>query len=611
VLRTVGAVSSDDPTPVTGAAGGRRRGTGQRSGRRTRRLLAVALVAAVVVVGLVSAWQAYSAYRHLTAAQDRLPQLREDLVGGDRAELDETAQALRDDTAAAREALDGPQWDLLAALPGPGGDVAAAQAVTEVVDDLARDAFGELVAAAAVVDPQDLKPEKGRIPLAPIVAARPHVTTAAETVRAADARLATIDPDELTGRLQDPVEDLATQVADIRDVTAAVAKASRLLPSMLGQDGPRRYLVLVQNNAEPRALGGIVGSIILLEADGGRIELLRQRPASSFGDQGDPVVRLSQAERGLYGTQLGRFFQNVTNTPDFPRAAELARAMWREDTGRDVDGVLSVDPVTLELLLRSSGPVEVPGGRRLTGRNAAQTLLNQVYIDVADPQRQDAFFAVAASAIFEKVTGGNIDVLAAGEALAEAADQGRLFVWSADRQEQQTIEGTAVSGTLRGRSEGDPVVGVYLHDRTAAKIGYYEDLDVEVRPVDCGGNGTRQLDVTVTLTSKVPRDVASLPDYLTGGGHAVPVGHMRSDLAVYAPDGGLVTGVRSRGRKLLVTPHVHDGLHVAARTFHLAPGERVTVTYRVQTARPTRGAVRVRTTPGPAEDVFSVGNWAC
>ena len=44
---------------------------------------------------------------------------------------------------------------------------------------------------------------------------------------------------------------------------------------------------------------------------------------------------LSTGERALYGTQLGRFMQNVTGTPDFPRAAQLASEF---DTMADHNG---------------------------------------------------------------------------------------------------------------------------------------------------------------------------------------------------------------------------------------------------------------------------------
>ncbi|QNN54011.1 DUF4012 domain-containing protein [Nocardioides mesophilus] len=571
-------------------------------------LLALLLLLLLVVTG----WQAFSAYRHLTSAAAQMPELRELLLDGDEAELAAGTSALQEDTGAAREALDGPQWALLSAVPGIGDDVDAVRVVTVVVDDLARNAFADVVAARQVVDLADLKPTRGRIELTPLARAAPHLVDAEASVSSAADRLADLDTAGLVDGLRQPVSDLSGKVEDLQGLTAAVAHAAQLLPPMLGAEGPRDYLVLVQNNAEPRALGGIPGAVIKLRADDGRIRLLEQRPASSFGST-EPVLPLTRAEVALYGTQLGRYMQNVTATPDFPRAAHLARAMWRQGTGRrGIDGVLAIDPVALQGLLRATGPVTLPGGVRLTAENTARTLLNTVYREIEDPQAQDRFFAVAAAAIFGKVTSGGIDVPAAADALAAAAKEGRVLVWSANAREQTTIAETAVSGILRGDRKGAPVVGVYLHDRSAAKIAYYEDMDVTVRELRCAvDDGPRTLDVAVTLASNVPRDADRLPDYLTGGGNAVDVGDIRSDLLIYAPTGAVITGVRASDQATPVTTHFHEGLYVAARTFTLDPGKSVTLHYRMAVPRALSGEVRVRSTPGPAKNRFRNTSLVC
>ena len=590
------------------ATPGRRRATRPR--RRARPwLLGLALLLLGVV--LVSAWQAVSAYRHLQSAQDRLPALRAQLLADDPPVLRATLDAFLDDTGTARRAVHGPNWSLFSALPGLGDDVHAVQTVAEVADDLGNQAVSDLVELSAEVGPEDLRPVGGRVDLDAVRTARPAVVSAHRSAEAADRDLTGLDTGRLAAPLRARVNELSAQVRGLRAATRGVATAARLLPPMLGGDGPRHYLVLVQNNAEPRALGGIPGAAILLRADRGRIELVRQRPASSFGNFGQPVKRLSSAERALYGSQLGRYLQNVTATPDFPRAAGLAREMWRRGTGRQVDGVLSLDPVALGFLLEATGPVRLPDGRRLTGDNAARILLNQVYVDLPDPAAQDAFFAVAASAVFTELLGGDTDVRAAGEALAEATRQGRLMVWSARPGEQRELAGTAVGGELRGRDGDSPVVGVYLHDRSAAKIGYYEDLDVTVRERGCGPGGVRRLEAAVTVTSRVPADVAQLPDYLTGGGNAVRVGRIRSEVYVYAPEGGLVTDVRSGDRPALVTTHVHEGLSVAAHVVELGPGESVTLTFVIDTQAELSGPVAVRTTPGPADGRFAVLTRSC
>lgn len=593
---------------------------GEQGRRRRGRPLLWSLVGVtlvLVVLAAVYAFQARSAYVHLSAAQARIADLRDQVVAGDQPAAGETAEALSDDTSEARTAVAGPHWSALTALPWVGPNVDAVQTVTETVDALAADAVPALLEAAEGVDPANLAPRDGRIPLAPIQDAAPHVRTAHQEVTEAADRVGGIDTDTLHDRLQDPVIELSTTLKDLSDQTSVAVKAADLLPPMLGADGPRTYLLLTQNNAEPRALGGIPGAVIVVRANDGRIRLVEQRAAGEFGNAGEPVLPLTVAERALFGTQLGRYMQNVTATPDFPRAARLAHAMWRRGGGGRLDGVASVDPVALERLLGATGPVTLPGGIVLDGENAAAELLNRVYLRHPDPQVQDAFFAAAAKAVFEQLVAGGADARATSTALAEAAGEGRLLLWSKHRSEQQILQDSPMGGSLTGRDDGRPVVGVFVHDRTAAKMGFYERVTVRAQPTSCESGESAELAVTVTVRNRSPRDLSSLPGYVTGAGHAVPEGHLRSEIYLYAPRGGLVrdtsVGDHTRGVKApdAVSSMKHAGLHVVSREVQLPPRGRVTLRYRIGLDDPLAEPPAVRLTPGPGEATFRYQTFGC
>src|SRR5690606_24959444 len=225
----------------------------------------------------------------------------------------------------------------------------------------------------------------------------------------------------------------------------------------------------------------------------GAVELVDQRSATEIGSFPEPVVELSETEVALFGTQLGRFPGNVTATPDFPRSAEIIRAMWAERVGGEVDGVFSVDPVILGSLLEATGPIDVPQealwaigappgflgeSAQLTAENAADLMLNGVYREIADTGAQDEFFELAASQIFARAMTGGADPATTISALVDATDDGRLHVWSAHENEQALLSGTVLSGELRGdNGVGGPVVGVFVNDLSAAKIAYYQEMD--------------------------------------------------------------------------------------------------------------------------------------
>src|SRR5665647_964931 len=116
------------------------------------------------------------------------------------------------------------------------------------------------------------------------------------------------------------------------------------------------------------------------------------------------------------------------------------------------------------------------------------------------------------------------------DALAQAAREGRLMVWSAHQNEQALLSGTVLSGELVGVEGRSPVIGIYLNDGTAAKIGYYLRTDVVATPTGCRPDGSQTLTVRVTLTNTAPADAADLPPSLTGGGNIVPAGQVRTNV---------------------------------------------------------------------------------
>ena len=91
------------------------------------------------------------------------------------------------------------------------------------------------------------------------------------------------------------------------------------------------------------------------------------------------------------------------------------------------------------------------------------------------------------------------------------------MAWSAREDEQALLSGTVLSGELVGVQGDSPVVGVYLNDGSAAKIGYYLRTDVAATSIQCRTDGSQALTVTVTLTNTAPANAATLPPYLTGG----------------------------------------------------------------------------------------------
>ena len=258
--------------------------------------------------------------------------------------------------------------------------------------DLSQDGLPPIVEAAGRLEAGSFTPQGGRLPVADIESLQDPVRQADEAFAAADQKLAAVE----TGGLVDAVgvryDEVADQVADASSSLDAAQRAVQVLPTMLGAEGDRRFLMIFQNNAEIRATGGLPGAMSLVETRDGRLD---DDPADwlrvSSRCLDEPVLPLTAEELDTFGVQLGTYMQDANFTPDFPRTAQLMAAHWARKDPTTLDGVISVDPVALSYLLEATGPVTVDG-ITLTPQNAVSELLNNTYLRLPDPEAQNAFF---------------------------------------------------------------------------------------------------------------------------------------------------------------------------------------------------------------------------
>jgi hypothetical protein len=574
----------------------------------------VLVLAAVAALWLVS--DALRAKDALEQARTELATLQDEVRAGDDAGSRVTVASLQSHARTADHATHGPVWTLAAQLPVVGANVDALQTVSSSVDNLARRALPSLMDATRLLSPDALAPVDGRVDLDPLTKAAPQITGADQAMRATVQQLAGIDTAGLNSQVADAVDEVRAGLTKAATTTSTAARAVELLPAMLGADGPRNYLVLVQNNAEPRATGGIPGVVLLLHADDGKVTQVDERSGGSL--RLAESLPLHDDEQAIFSPLLGTDMRDVTFTPDFPRSGALAKAIWEKKVGGTVDGVVSVDPGTLALVLKATGPVKLVDGSTLTADNAVSRLLNQVYLDIPNPQAQDAWFAAAAGSVFEKVLGGGADASAALDQLAEGARQGRLMVWSAHEDEQARLTGTVLSGELQGVDGPDgapptsPVIGVYLNDGTAAKMGYYQDLEITGKSTTCRPDGSQLVHLDVRLTNTAPADAATtLPAYVLGPSKVVPWGSVKTNVLFYGPLGGRIENVELDPGPQGVFAQIHENLTVAVVTTVLEPGRSRTFAVDFSTAKGQVSDVQVRSTPLARQGGSTVLATAC
>jgi hypothetical protein len=587
--------------------------THKRTISGTRKVVMWAVAALVLVVLFVIVWvasRALMARDELLGAVPIASRIGSSALSGD-GDISRDLAELQQRAASAASLTSDPIWRASEWVPALGNNLTAFREAASMINQLSDEALPPLEQLAGTFNVSALSPAAGAFDLDTFVDAQPLIAEALKALEAADARAMTIDTENTIPQIGIAVDQVVDLVGSARSTVTSVDTAVTLLPSMLGLDGPREYLLMSLNNAELRATGGIAGALAIIKADNGRLELGALTTATSIGEFDTPVLDLSDAEKTLYGDLLGTYMQDVNYTPNFARSGELAQSMWQDRTGDEIDGVLAIDPVALSYILRATGPVDAGSGISLTSENATDVLLSGVYSMFLEPSQQDSFFANAMNQIFSVLVGGSPDGATLITALSQGVRENRIHLWSADPSEQIEIASTQMAGIVPVSSDEATAFGVYLNDATGAKMDYYLSSGIGIASAVCRNDGRPNFDVTVKLESRAPADAAtSLPLYVTANGaYGVPPGNIRTSVFVYAPEGSVPYSVTIDGQEFAFVA-ADDGSHsVAGVTVELTPGQQTEVLMRFVGLAGASPAVALQHTPMASEVLTSLDNY--
>jgi len=498
-----------------------------------------------------------------------------------------------------------PIWRATEVLPAVGDDLRAVRLLARTADSLVSDVAAPLLE----FDLSSIGPTDGALNVDAVAELGKKIEEVAPAAQDAQIRLIAdgVDTENLLGPLQSPVMQVEDVLNTAADVLRRLAVLSPRLPAMLGADKPSNYLVLVQNTAEMRTLGGNPGSILMLTLDNGRMEITATAgQADLHSGRTEPIRPLNPWTEALYTDRVGKFIQDTTMTPDFSQTAYLARAFWEDAIGDPGTGVLAVDPVLLSYLLNATGPVDVQDGTTLTADNAVDELLSNVYArfpsgSTADTQAQDAFFAAAAGAIFEKLTSSAASPAALFQQLNKGYKEGRILFASSDPLEAEAVSGTRFGGPLYNQNNSkETTLGVFVNDNTEGKLDYYADMSVAVWGNYCSAEKDEERTFTVGAEYNYrvkPEQVASLPEYVSTGRY-YPRGVKSTNLVFYGPVGSTFVSAKVDGQDFIPQAGTNDLSRQAVLiNFESDPATTHTVQVTFSAPAGEYGPLGVRTTP--------------
>lgn len=560
------------------------------SRKQWRFLLRVVILVAVVLLG----YKVVRAGLFTMSAYSSASELRS-MVGADLEDIDlARAQEPLADIARSTAALErelrffAPLMRAAGAIPGVGATVAA---MPDLLAAGREYAFIASEGLRLVVDAQAMQPEANLPRLALLAMADNPEAFAVFTERAALAResLARIDAAELSSRIAEPVAQLQA-VAELAEVGLSL---SPQLPELAGLHAPRSYLVLVQNNHELRATGGFISAVGLVTFDGGmpgQIDL-----TDSYNVRRDDVDHpwAPAPMQEHMGIELV-FLRDANWSPDLPTTGQLARALYQQDAGTLVDGVITVDLRAVELLVGALGPLEVNGSEEpVTGENLVEQI-KQFWdrpIETGDTkesaghqewwkQRKD-FMPALAQAAMNRMSSGRFNPLAVASAARTALDERAIQVWLTNTEADAVLATHGWNGSLQPEDGADFLALIDTN------MGYNKVDSVLERSMDYGvtwpdGPGepaVAEASITYRHPVKVPgHECNQKPRY--GDNYDAMTKRCYFDFVrLYVPAGSELIGVEGVDPESVSSALGENDTQVFAGYFEMLPGAEHTVRF--------------------------------
>ena len=566
--------------------------------------LVVLLLASLAWVG-VRGWTAKS---ELEAAQALMGQLKSQAVAFDVDGATATLTKIEQHVDSAIRLTGDPVWRTFEYVPRAGQNLTVVRELASTTGDILRDTVEPLLGVAANLNPSSLAPQDGGIDLQPFVAAIPGVAKANAAAQAAVIAVAAIDDEGALSQLSAAKNRVQSLLDDVAPLLEGANSLLALVPPAMGSDGARTYVVMFQNNAELRALGGTALSFALLKVDQGKIDLAATVPAGmgNFAKYDTSVIPIPDGAEKIYPAgEFGTYIPNATIRPSFVTAAEITQQMWLRQFNYPVDGIISVDPVALSYLLKATDPIPLSSGDVLNSTSLVPLLLNQVYSRfntgdaVADNRLEDIVYGEAVSATFSRLTNGPLDPKTLISSVTQAISERRILLWSARPEEQAALVANGMAGELPASTETVDRVGVYLQDVVGSKLNFYLQPAVTLAQATCRADGLQSYRVTVNLTSTVPADAASLSPSILGQWEREDLapGVQRLVSLLYAPPGSTITGITIQGGSVDVVPLHDTDYPVAKITVLVPPGGTATIAYDIVSKDATAKTLEADVTP--------------
>lgn len=559
---------------------------------------------AVLFVGFFGTFgaQAYMVYKHEMAAVNVVANAAR---SGRMQELPDAVRQMQEEIKKANAITHNGLWQFTGKIRGLRSNIRAVQELTQIVEDTSVNVAPEYANIVSDVSRSRLL-ENGRVNVMPLAAQYDNLVRANDGLKTQLAKIQEIHDPSLP-----PIRSAIQKIKGMGSTADQWVDRSEVLvknlPVFLGYEGTQTYAILAMTPAEMRMSGGLIGAIGTLTFENGAFSIGEFRSNPDYLEYADTAdvdldtQRIFKNDGPLY---MSYDVRDLANYPNTKMTAEAFNSVWKTTPwGKNVElsGVILVDPVIVQALVKATGEIKLPDGRILDGNNTAEFLMNTVYKDYPI-EETDQYFGIVAKECVSKLT-SNLSmgtmVKLAKEVYA-LSQQRHLSMYSFNPILESFLEESGLTAEY-STDKTKPEVGVYLTEENPSKMGWYIKRSAKIKQI-CTDSAPYKYQVQYTLENTLKEDeVGKLSWYVTG---QLPYneGASLDKVLFYPPYGGELSNFKVQGTGSVPAMDSMNSAIMYRSLAQVRPEQTVTYTFDVTTSKQATSRLAIDQTPMGTEN---------
>lgn len=175
------------------------------------------------------------------------------------------------------------------------------------------------------------------------------------------------------------------------------------LPDLLGSNTNKNYLLLLENNMELTASGGMIEAVALLSFNNGKLVNYQIYDSAQLEDK----IKGNRAAPADFQEVFGRntlLAQESSWFMNFPQAAQGLSTEAETAFGQSIDGVVAINLSSIEIILKNIDTLDLPVyNESLNQTNLFEKIYLRAGADLDAKLGKQSYFATLLSALVEKI----------------------------------------------------------------------------------------------------------------------------------------------------------------------------------------------------------------